>query len=95
MSKEKKMTEEKITEEKKLYEEKKVVDPFIAGFMSLWQKRIQRKLLRRSWRVCPKILMKVIVMMWKVWMKILRTGPSGQAIPSSGNQPSNKVILTP
>jgi hypothetical protein len=43
------MTEEKkITEETKMYEEKKVADPFIAD-MSPWQKRIQRKLLRRSW----------------------------------------------
>jgi hypothetical protein len=24
----------------------------LLGFMSLWQKRIQKKLLRRSWRVC-------------------------------------------
>ena len=48
MSEEKKMTEEKITEEKKLYEEKKVADPFIAGiYESIWQRRIQRKLLRR------------------------------------------------
>jgi hypothetical protein len=58
MSEEKKMNEEKINEEEKLYEEKKVVDPSIAGFMSLWQERIQKKLLRRSWRVCPKILMR-------------------------------------
>jgi hypothetical protein len=37
----------------------------------------------------------VIVMMWKVGMKTLRTGPGGQAILSSENQPSNRVILTP
>jgi hypothetical protein len=29
--------------------------------------------------------MTVIAMMWRVEMKILRTGPDGQAIPSSGN----------
>jgi hypothetical protein len=53
MSEEKKMTEEKMTEEKKiseekkLYEEKKLRILLSLGFMSLWQKRIQRKLLRR------------------------------------------------
>jgi hypothetical protein len=48
MSEEKKMTEEKkITKEKKLYEEKKVANLLLLGFMSLWQKRIQRKSLRR------------------------------------------------
>jgi hypothetical protein len=48
MTEEKKITEKKkITEEKKLYEEKKIVDPFIAVFMNLWQRRIQRKLPRR------------------------------------------------
>jgi hypothetical protein len=73
MSGEKKMAEEKkMTKEKKLYEEKKVVDPFIA----------QRKLLRRSWKVCPRILMTVIVMTWKVGMKILRIGRGSQAILS-------------
>jgi hypothetical protein len=39
--------------------------------------------------------MTVIFMMWRVEMKILRTGPDGQAKPSSENPPSNKVILTP
>jgi hypothetical protein len=38
--------------------------------------------------------MTVIVIMWRVEMKILRTGPGGLAIPSSENQPLNKVILT-
>jgi hypothetical protein len=95
MSKEKKMTEEKITEEKKLYEEKKVADPFIAGFYESMAKTNTKKLLRRSWRVCPKTLMTVIVMMWKVGMKTLRTGPGGQAILSSENQPSNRVISIP
>jgi hypothetical protein len=57
MSGEKKMTEEKkISEETKLYEEKKVVDPFIARFYESMEKRIQKKLLRRSWRVYPNIL---------------------------------------
>jgi hypothetical protein len=32
-------------------------------------------------------------MMWKVGMKILKIGPSDQAILSSENQPLNKVIL--
>jgi hypothetical protein len=95
MSGEKKMTEEKkTTEETKLYEEKKVADPLIAGFYES-QKQIQRKLLRRSWRVYPKILMTVIVMMWKVRMKTLRIGRGTQAILSSKNRLSSKVILMP
>jgi hypothetical protein len=36
----------------------------------------------------------VIVMMWRVEMKILKIGPSGQAILSSENQLLNRVILT-
>jgi hypothetical protein len=95
MSEEKKMTEEKITKEKKLYEEKKVVDPFIAGFYESMAKTNTKKLLRRSWRVCPKTLRTVIVMMWKVGMKTLRTGLGGQATRSSKNQPSSRVILIP
>jgi hypothetical protein len=95
MSGEKKMTEEKkVTEEMKLYEEKKVADPFIAGFWVHGKKRIQRKLLRRSWRVYPKILKIVIVMTWRVEKKILRIGPGGQVILSSESLLSNRVILT-
>jgi hypothetical protein len=96
MSGEKKMTEEKkITKETKLYEEKKVADPFIIGFYESMEKRIHRKLLRRSWRVYPKILVTVIVMTWRVGMKIMRIGPGGQVILSSENRLSSKVILTP
>jgi hypothetical protein len=101
MTNEKKITEEKMTEEKKileekkLYEEKKVMDPFIAGFYESMEKRIQRKLLRRSWRAYPKILMAATVMTWRVGMKTLRIGPGDQAIQSSGNQASNKVRLMP
>jgi hypothetical protein len=48
MTEEKNMTEEKkITEEKKLYERRKLRILLLLGFMSLWQRRIQRKLLRR------------------------------------------------
>jgi hypothetical protein len=96
MSGAKKMTEEKkITEETKLYEEKKTVDPFIARFYESMAKTNKRKLLRRSWRVYPKVLKKVIVMTWKVGMKILRIGPGGQVILSSKSRLSNRVILTP
>jgi hypothetical protein len=42
-----------------------------------------------------KILTIAMTMMWKVGMKILKTGPGGQAIPSSESQPLNKVKLTP
>jgi hypothetical protein len=37
----------------------------------------------------------VMTMMWKVGMKILRTGPSDQAIPSSESRLLSKVMLTP
>jgi hypothetical protein len=58
------------------------------------QKQIQRKSLRRSWRVYPKILMRVIVMTWKAETKILKIGPGNQAILSSENRLLNRVILT-
>ena len=83
MTEEKKMTEEKMTEEENLYEEKKVADPFIAGFYESMAKTNTEKITKEI--VCLKILMTVMIMMWKVEMKILRTGPSGQAIPSSEN----------
>ena len=99
MSEEKKMTEEKITEEKmteeKLYEEKKVADPFIAGFYESMAKTNTEKITKEIMRVCLKILMTVIVMTWKARIKILRIGRGGQAILSSENQLSSKVILTP
>jgi hypothetical protein len=96
MSGEKKMTDEKkTTGETKLYEEKKVADPFIARFIESMAKTNTEKLLRRSWRVYPKILMTVIVMTWKVGMKTLRIGRGAQAILSSENRLSSKVILMP
>jgi hypothetical protein len=95
MSEEKKMAEEKTTEEKKLYEEKKVADPFITGFYESMAKTNTEKITKEIMEACLKILMTVIVMMWRVEMKILRIGPSGQAIQSSGSRASNKVILTP
>jgi hypothetical protein len=91
-----KMTEEvKLTEETKLFEEKKVADPYIVGFIESMEKQIQKKLLTRSWRVYPKILMIEIVMMWKVGMKTLRIGRGAQAILSSKNRLSSKVMLMP
>jgi hypothetical protein len=84
MTEEKKMTEEtKLSEETKLFEEKKVADPFIAGFLSLFQEQTQRRLLKRYWRVCLKILMTMIVMTQKVETKTLKIGRGDQAIPSS------------
>jgi hypothetical protein len=89
-----KMTEEKkTTEETKLFEERKVADPYNTGFIESMAKH--RKLLRRSWRVYPKILMTVIVMTWKVGMKTLRIGRGAQAILPSENRLSIKVILMP
>jgi hypothetical protein len=94
MSEEKKMTEEtKITEDTKLFEEKKVVDPFIAGFLNPWKKRTQKKLQEKYWRICLKTLTTVMSMMQKVETKILKIGHGDQAIPSSKNRLSNKVML--
>jgi hypothetical protein len=96
MSEEKKMTEEKkITEETKLYEEKKAVDPFIAGFYESMAKTNTEKITKEIMEGCLKILMTVIVIVWRVEMKILKIGPGDQAIPSSENRPLNKAILTP
>jgi hypothetical protein len=69
------------------------VNPYIAGFIESMAKQIQRKLLRRYWRACLKILVTVIVMMQKVRAKILRISPGDQVIRFSENRPSNKVIL--
>jgi hypothetical protein len=64
----------------------------LLDLLSPWRKQIQRKLLRRSWRVYPKILVTVIVMTWKVGMKTLRTGHGAQAILSLESRLSNRVI---
>jgi hypothetical protein len=85
MSQDKKVAAEtKLTEEEKLFEEKKTVDSYIARFVeSMEKKQIQRRLLKRYWRACPKVLVTAIAMMWKVGTKILRIGPGGQVIQSS------------
>jgi hypothetical protein len=94
MSQDKKVAAEtKLTEEEKLFEKKKTMNPYIAGFVESMAKKIQRRLLKRYWRACLKILVTVIAMMWKVGATILRISPGGQAIQSSENRPSNKVIL--
>ena len=94
MSQEKKVVvETRLTEEEKLFEEKKVVNPYIAGFVESMAKKIQRRLRRRYRKACLKILVIVIVMIWKVGAKILRIGRGGQVIQFSENQPSNKVTL--
>jgi hypothetical protein len=88
------MTEKvKLTEETKLFEEKKVADPYIAGFVESMAKQTQRRLLKRNWKVYLKILVKAIAMMWKVGMKIVKIGPSDQAMLPLENRPLNRVIL--
>ena len=86
--------EKKITEEKKLYEEKKVADPFIAGFFESMSKTNTKKISKEILEGFLKILMTVIVMMWRVEMKILKIGPGDQAMLSSENRLLNRVILT-
>jgi hypothetical protein len=95
MTEEMKLTAEtKVAEETKLFEEKKVVNPYIARFIeSMAKKQTQRRLLKRYWKVCLKILVTAIAMMWKVGMKILNIGPGGQAILSLENRPLNRVNL--
>jgi hypothetical protein len=65
----------------------------LLDLLNPWQKQIQRKSLRRYWRVFSKILMRVIVMTWKAETKILKTGRGDQAILSSENRLLNRVIL--
>jgi hypothetical protein len=94
ISQEKKvLVETKLTEEARLFEEKKLWILMLLDLLSRWQRQTQRRLLKRYWKVYLKILVTTIDMMWKVGMKILRIGPGGQAILSSGNRPSNRVIL--
>jgi hypothetical protein len=95
MSEEKKMTEEKMTKEKKLYGEKKVTDPFIAGFYESMAKTNTEKITKEIMEGLSEDSMTLIVMTWKVGMKILRIDRGGQAKLSSKNRLSSKVILTP
>jgi hypothetical protein len=90
------MTEEmKLTEETKLFEEKKVADPYIAGFIESMAKTNTEKITKEILEDFPKILMRVIAMTWKVGMKTLRIDRGAQAILSSENQLSSKVMLMP
>lgn len=87
------MSEEKITEEKKLYEEKKVADPFIVGFYESMAKMNTKKITKEIMEGLSEDSNDSDS--YDVEMKILRIGPGGQAIPSSGNRALNKVVLTP
>jgi hypothetical protein len=75
------MSKEKKISEEEMYEEKKVADPFLAGFYESMAKTNIEKI--------------TMTMMWKVGMKILRTGPGGQAIPSSESRSLSKIMVTP
>jgi hypothetical protein len=87
MSQDKKVVAEtKLTEEEKLFEQKKAADPYIAGFLESMAKSNTKK-------ITKEILVTVIVMMLKVGVRILRTGPRGQVIRFSENRPSNKITL--
>jgi hypothetical protein len=95
MSEEKKVTEEtKMTEDTKLFEEKKKLRILSSlGFSNPWQKRTQKKLQEKYWRLCLKTPTAVMSMMQKVETKILKISHGDQAIPSSENRLSNKVML--
>jgi hypothetical protein len=94
MSAEKKMTEErKMTEEEKLYEEKKVVDPFIFGFYESMAKTNTEKITREILADLSEDYDDSYEYDAEVETKILKIGCGHQAIPSSENQLSNKVML--
>jgi hypothetical protein len=65
----------------------------LLDLLSRWKRQTRRRLLKRYWKVYLKILVTAIAMMWKVEMKILKTGPSDQVILSMENRPLNRVIL--
>jgi hypothetical protein len=95
MTKEKKVAAEtKLAEETKLFEEKKAADPFIARFIESMSKTNTEKITIEILKVCLKILMTVIAMMWTVGMKILKISPGDQAILSLENLLLNRFILT-
>jgi hypothetical protein len=81
------MSGEKMTEEKKMTLKTKLTEE-----TKLFEEK--RRLLKKYWKVCLKILMTVIVMMWKVEMKILKIGPGDQTMLSLENRLLNRVILT-
>jgi hypothetical protein len=85
--------EKKISEEEKMFEEKKVADPFIAGFYESMAKTNTNKITKEIMADLSEILMIVMTLMWKVDMKILRTGRGDQAIPSSENRLLSKAML--
>jgi hypothetical protein len=70
-----------------------VVDPYVAGFVESMAKTNTDKFTKEILEDLSEILVTAIAMMWKVGMKILRIGRGGQAIQSSENRPSNRVIL--
>jgi hypothetical protein len=81
MSQDKKVVAEtKLIEEEKLLEQKKAVNPYIVGFLESMQNQIQRRLLKRYWWACLKILVTVTTMMQKVGVKIPKIDRGGQAI---------------
>jgi hypothetical protein len=95
MSEEKKMAGEKITEEKKLYEEKKVADPFIAGFYESMAKTNTEKITKEIMEGLSEDSDGIDSYDAESGDEDSEDRPGGQAIQSSGNRASNKVILTP
>jgi hypothetical protein len=88
------MTEKvKLTEETKLFEEKKVADPYIAELIESMAKTNTEKITKEILEGLSEDIVIAIAMMWKVGIKILKIGPTGQAMLSSESRPLNRVIL--
>jgi hypothetical protein len=96
MSEEKRMTEEKkTTEETKLFEENKVADPYIAGFIESMAKTNIEKITKEIMEGLSEDSNDSDSYDMQSGMKTLRIGRGAQAILSSENRLSSKVILMP
>jgi hypothetical protein len=92
---EKKITEDKMTEEKKLYEEKKVMDPFIARFYESMAKTNIEKITKEIMEGLSEDSDDSDSYDVESGDEDSEDRPRGQAILSSENRPSSKVILMP
>jgi hypothetical protein len=94
ISEDKMSQDKKTVAETKLSEEEKLLEDKTAGFVESIAKTNTEKITKRYWKACLKIPMISIAMMWRVEAKTLKIGLGGQVMQSSGNQLSNRVILS-
>jgi hypothetical protein len=93
ISEDKMSQDKKTAAETKLTEEEKVLEKKSTEFVESIAKTNTKKITKKFWKACLKILMIVTAMMWRVGAKTLKIGPGDQVMQSSGNQLSNRVIL--